>query len=52
MSPLSSKQKALTKAQMNAPEINSGIYAFTAADLWAHIERLSTDNAHPRVLPH
>src|SRR6266853_432312 len=40
------EQKALTKAQMNAPEINSGIYAFTAADLWAHIERLSTDNAH------
>jgi bifunctional UDP-N-acetylglucosamine pyrophosphorylase/glucosamine-1-phosphate N-acetyltransferase len=40
------EQKALTKAQKNAPEINSGIYAFTAADLWANIEKLSTDNAH------
>ena len=40
------EQKSLTKSQLNAPEINSGIYAFTAADLWAHIEKLSTDNAH------
>src|SRR5438270_4240654 len=40
------EQKALSKSQLNAREINSGIYAFTAADLWAHIEKLSTDNVH------
>jgi bifunctional UDP-N-acetylglucosamine pyrophosphorylase / glucosamine-1-phosphate N-acetyltransferase len=40
------EQKALTKAQMRAREINSGIYAFAAKPLFANIDRLSTDNAH------
>src|SRR6476469_3736408 len=40
------EQKALTKAQMSAREINSGIYAFAAKPLFANIDRLSTDNAH------
>jgi bifunctional UDP-N-acetylglucosamine pyrophosphorylase/glucosamine-1-phosphate N-acetyltransferase len=40
------EQKALTKAQQKAPEINSGIYAFATKPLFAHIERLTTGNAH------
>jgi bifunctional UDP-N-acetylglucosamine pyrophosphorylase/glucosamine-1-phosphate N-acetyltransferase len=40
------EQKALTKAQLGAKEINSGIYAFAAKELWSHIDRLTTDNAH------
>jgi bifunctional UDP-N-acetylglucosamine pyrophosphorylase / glucosamine-1-phosphate N-acetyltransferase len=40
------EQKALTKAQQNAREINSGIYAFAAASLFANIDRLTTSNAH------
>src|SRR5690242_2867795 len=40
------EQKALTKAQPNAREINSGIYAFATAPLFANIDRLSTSNAH------
>jgi bifunctional UDP-N-acetylglucosamine pyrophosphorylase/glucosamine-1-phosphate N-acetyltransferase len=40
------EQKALTKSQQKAREINSGIYAFAAKPLFAHIDRLSTDNAH------
>lgn len=40
------EQKALTKAQQKAREINSGIYAFAAAPLFANIDRLTTDNAH------
>lgn len=40
------EQKALTKAQQNAREINSGIYAFAAGPLFANIDRLSTSNAH------
>jgi bifunctional UDP-N-acetylglucosamine pyrophosphorylase / glucosamine-1-phosphate N-acetyltransferase len=40
------EQKALSKAQMNAREINSGIYAFAAKPLFSNIDRLSTDNAH------
>ena len=40
------EQKALTKAQQNAREINSGIYAFATAPLFANIDRLSTSNAH------
>jgi bifunctional UDP-N-acetylglucosamine pyrophosphorylase/glucosamine-1-phosphate N-acetyltransferase len=40
------EQKALTKAQQRAPEINSGIYAFATAPLFANIDRLSTSNAH------
>jgi bifunctional UDP-N-acetylglucosamine pyrophosphorylase/glucosamine-1-phosphate N-acetyltransferase len=40
------EQKALTKAQQNAREINSGIYAFATGPLFANIDRLSTRNAH------
>jgi bifunctional UDP-N-acetylglucosamine pyrophosphorylase/glucosamine-1-phosphate N-acetyltransferase len=40
------EQKALSKSQLKAPEINSGIYAFNAADLWSNIDRLTTNNAH------
>src|SRR5580765_7139925 len=40
------EQKALTTAQQNAREINSGIYAFAAGPLFANIDRLSTSNAH------
>lgn len=40
------EQKALKPEQMNAPEINSGIYAFRADSLFRHIGGLSTDNAH------
>jgi len=40
------EQKALTKAQQNAREINSGIYAFASGPLFANIDRLSTSNAH------
>src|SRR5258707_8617208 len=40
------EQKALTKAQQKAREINSGIYAFATKPLFAHIDRLTTANAH------
>jgi len=40
------EQKALTKAQQSAREINSGIYAFQTKPLYQHISRLQTDNAH------
>jgi bifunctional UDP-N-acetylglucosamine pyrophosphorylase / glucosamine-1-phosphate N-acetyltransferase len=40
------EQKALTRAQQRAREINSGIYAFATAPLFANIDRLTTDNAH------
>jgi bifunctional UDP-N-acetylglucosamine pyrophosphorylase/glucosamine-1-phosphate N-acetyltransferase len=40
------EQKALTKTQQNAREINSGIYAFAAGPLFANIDRLNTSNAH------
>ena len=40
------EQKALTKAQQKAREINSGIYAFATRPLFANIDRLSTSNAH------
>ncbi|MBI2683301.1 MAG: bifunctional UDP-N-acetylglucosamine diphosphorylase/glucosamine-1-phosphate N-acetyltransferase GlmU [Acidobacteriales bacterium] len=41
------EQKALSSAQNKTErEINSGIYAFAATDLWANIGRLTTDNAH------
>ena len=40
------EQKALTKSQQKAREINSGIYAFATKPLFAHIDRLRTDNAH------
>ena len=40
------EQKALTRPQQKAREINSGIYAFAARPLFANIDRLNTDNAH------
>ena len=40
------EQKALNKAQQKIGEINSGIYAFATKPLFAHIEKLTTDNAH------
>ncbi|MGH9601744.1 MAG: bifunctional UDP-N-acetylglucosamine diphosphorylase/glucosamine-1-phosphate N-acetyltransferase GlmU, partial [Terriglobales bacterium] len=40
------EQKALTAAQKQAREINSGIYAFATQPLFARIRRLKTDNAH------
>ncbi len=40
------EQKALTAAQMNAPEINSGIYAFRTASLLAQLSKLTTSTAH------
>jgi bifunctional UDP-N-acetylglucosamine pyrophosphorylase/glucosamine-1-phosphate N-acetyltransferase len=40
------EQKALTKTQQKLREINSGIYAFAAQPLFAHIDRLKTDNVH------
>jgi bifunctional UDP-N-acetylglucosamine pyrophosphorylase / glucosamine-1-phosphate N-acetyltransferase len=40
------EQKALTKSQQKAREINSGIYAFATKPLFANIDRLTTNNAH------
>jgi bifunctional UDP-N-acetylglucosamine pyrophosphorylase/glucosamine-1-phosphate N-acetyltransferase len=40
------EQKALNKTQAKTREINSGIYAFATRDLWEHIDRLTTNNAH------
>lgn len=40
------EQKSLTAAQKNAPEINSGIYCFKTAALFAKLDLLSTNNAH------
>lgn len=40
------EQKALAKSQLQVREINSGIYAFRTRDLFAHIDRLNTNNAH------
>jgi bifunctional UDP-N-acetylglucosamine pyrophosphorylase / glucosamine-1-phosphate N-acetyltransferase len=40
------EQKALTKSQQKAREINSGIYAFAARPLFSNIDRLTTNNAH------
>src|SRR5215471_7787327 len=39
------EQKALTRAQQKAREINSGIYAFATGPLFANIDRLTTDNS-------
>ena len=43
------EQKALTPEQQNAPEINSGIYAFETAPLFAHLGELKTENAHKEL---
>jgi bifunctional UDP-N-acetylglucosamine pyrophosphorylase / glucosamine-1-phosphate N-acetyltransferase len=40
------EQKALKGKQLQAREINSGIYAFKTADLFGYIDRLKTNNAH------
>jgi bifunctional UDP-N-acetylglucosamine pyrophosphorylase/glucosamine-1-phosphate N-acetyltransferase len=40
------EQKSLKPEQMSAPEINSGIYCFETAKLFAKLDLLSTDNAH------
>jgi bifunctional UDP-N-acetylglucosamine pyrophosphorylase/glucosamine-1-phosphate N-acetyltransferase len=40
------EQKALTREQHSAREINSGIYAFQTKPLYAHIKKLKTNNAH------
>ncbi len=40
------EQKALVPDQLAAPEINSGIYCFRTAPLFAQLSRLSTSNVH------
>ena len=40
------EQKSLTPQQLTAPEINSGIYCFQTADLFAHLDSLSNNNPH------
>ena len=40
------EQKSLSPAQLSAPEINSGIYCFDTAALFARLDRLTTNNAH------
>jgi bifunctional UDP-N-acetylglucosamine pyrophosphorylase / glucosamine-1-phosphate N-acetyltransferase len=40
------EEKSATPAQKKIHEINSGFYAFSVPALYAHIDELSTDNAH------
>jgi bifunctional UDP-N-acetylglucosamine pyrophosphorylase / glucosamine-1-phosphate N-acetyltransferase len=40
------EEKSATAVQKNIREINSGFYVFDAKELYAHIDRLSTANAH------
>jgi bifunctional UDP-N-acetylglucosamine pyrophosphorylase/glucosamine-1-phosphate N-acetyltransferase len=40
------EQKSLSPDQLNAPEINSGIYCFETKALFSKLASLSTDNAH------
>jgi bifunctional UDP-N-acetylglucosamine pyrophosphorylase / glucosamine-1-phosphate N-acetyltransferase len=40
------EQKSLKPDQLNSPEINSGIYCFRTSTLFAHLDSLSTNNAH------
>ena len=40
------EQKSLRPDQLSAPEINSGIYCFRTAALFAQLDRLTTQNAH------
>jgi bifunctional UDP-N-acetylglucosamine pyrophosphorylase/glucosamine-1-phosphate N-acetyltransferase len=40
------EQKSLAPGQISAPEINSGIYCFETAALFAQLDSLSTNNAH------
>jgi bifunctional UDP-N-acetylglucosamine pyrophosphorylase/glucosamine-1-phosphate N-acetyltransferase len=43
------EQKALTPEQQGVNEINSGIYAFQTAPLFAHIGELKAENAHKEL---
>ncbi len=46
------EQKALTPKQQSIREINSGIYAFRTAPLFAHLDKLTADNAYEEfILP-
>ena len=40
------EQKSLQPEQLSAPEINSGIYCFRTASLFAQLDSLTTSNAH------
>jgi bifunctional UDP-N-acetylglucosamine pyrophosphorylase/glucosamine-1-phosphate N-acetyltransferase len=40
------EQKALPPDQQGLREINTGIYAFSSRPLFAHLDELTTDNAH------
>src|SRR3954462_9996419 len=40
------EQKALKGAQVKLGEINSGIYAFSAKELWGNVSKLTTKNVH------
>jgi bifunctional UDP-N-acetylglucosamine pyrophosphorylase / glucosamine-1-phosphate N-acetyltransferase len=40
------EHKSLKKSQLGEREINSGIYAFSTAELWKFIDKLTTDNPH------
>ena len=40
------EQKQLKPGQQNVREINSGIYAFNVKELFARLDRLTTDNPH------
>jgi len=40
------EEKSATSQEKKIREINSGFYAFSGHDLYAHIDRLSTANAH------
>ena len=40
------EQKALGSKQRKLKEINSGIYAFSASDLFSRLDHLTTNNAH------
>lgn len=40
------EQKSLAPHQLDAPEINSGIYCFETAALFSKLDQLSTNNAH------
>jgi bifunctional UDP-N-acetylglucosamine pyrophosphorylase / glucosamine-1-phosphate N-acetyltransferase len=40
------EQKSLAPGQEKIGEINSGIYAFAGAPLFAHLDRLTANNAH------
>jgi bifunctional UDP-N-acetylglucosamine pyrophosphorylase/glucosamine-1-phosphate N-acetyltransferase len=40
------EQKALNPKQQKIKEINSGIYVFSASELFSRLDRLTTDNSH------